>query len=192
MRVPVWVGSLGKDDLVGKITHETGGEIIDAGSTGSLDSALATVINRLKLRYTLGYNSPNPAKDGSFRKIDVRLTERYGRPDSDYSVSARRGYYSQIREGCPSQSVTFRHVTSQVPAFVARSGVRRIDDLSQCASIPTNSSVTVASLQSQENLTLCCAIRVHSASSSSTLAIQPVHLHSRYSFTPTRSFSRRV
>ena len=31
MRVPVWVGSLGKDDLVGKITHETGGEIIDAG-----------------------------------------------------------------------------------------------------------------------------------------------------------------
>jgi hypothetical protein len=95
MRVPVWVGSLGKDDLVGKITHETGGEIIDSGSTGSLDSALATVINRLKLRYTLGYNSPNAAKDGSFRKIDVGLTERYGRPDSDYSVSARRGYYSQ-------------------------------------------------------------------------------------------------
>jgi Ca-activated chloride channel homolog len=94
MRVPVWVGSLGKDDLVGKIAHETGGEIIDSGSTGSLDSALATVINRLKLRYTLGYNSPNAAKDGTFRKIDVRLTERYGRPDSDYSVSARRGYYS--------------------------------------------------------------------------------------------------
>ena len=94
MRVPVWVGSLGKDDLVGKIAHETGGEIIDAGSTGSLDSALATVITRLKLRYTLGYNSPNSAKDGSFRKIDVRLNERYGRPDSDYVISARRGYYA--------------------------------------------------------------------------------------------------
>ena len=95
MRVPVWVGGLGKDDLVGKITHETGGEIFDVGSAGSLDSALASVITRLKLRYTLGYNSPNPAKDGSFRKIDVRLTERYGRQDSDYSVSARRGYYAQ-------------------------------------------------------------------------------------------------
>jgi VWFA-related protein len=94
-RIPVWVGSLGKDDLVGKIAHETGGEIIDAGATGSLDSALATVITRLKLRYTLGYNSPNPAKDGSFRRIDVRLNERYGRPDSDYVVSARRGYYAQ-------------------------------------------------------------------------------------------------
>jgi len=94
MRVPVWVGGLGKDDLVGKITHETGGEIFDVGGAGSLDAALATVITRLKLRYTLGYNSPNPAKDGSFRKIDVRLTERYGRPESDYTVNARRGYYS--------------------------------------------------------------------------------------------------
>ncbi len=94
MRIPVWVGSLGKDDLVGKIAQETGGEIIDAGATGSLDSALATVITRLKLRYTLGYNSPNPTKDGSFRKIDVCLNERYGRPDSDYIVSARRGYYA--------------------------------------------------------------------------------------------------
>ena len=63
-------------------------------ATGSLDSALATVITRLKLRYTLGYNSPNSTKDGSFRKIDVRLNERYGRPDSDYIVSARRGYYA--------------------------------------------------------------------------------------------------
>jgi Ca-activated chloride channel family protein len=94
MRVPVWVGSLGKDDLVGKITHETGGEVFDVGGAGSLDSALATVITRLKLRYTLGYNSPNAAKDGSFRKIDVRLIERYGRPDSDYIVNARRGYYA--------------------------------------------------------------------------------------------------
>ncbi|MSO23893.1 MAG: VWA domain-containing protein [Acidobacteria bacterium] len=93
MRVPVWVGGLGKDDLVGGITHETGGEIFDVGG-GSLDAALATVITRLKLRYTLGYNSPNPAKDGSFRNIDVRLTERYGHPESDYTVNARRGYYS--------------------------------------------------------------------------------------------------
>ncbi|MCI0624598.1 MAG: VWA domain-containing protein [Acidobacteria bacterium] len=96
MRVPVWVGGLGKEDMVGKITRETGGEVIDVGSAGSLDSALATVITRLKLRYTLGYNSPNAAKDGTFRKIDVRLSERYGRPDSDYSVSARRGYYSPV------------------------------------------------------------------------------------------------
>ena len=94
MRIPVWIGGLGKDGTVEKITHETGGEVIDVGRAGSLDAALATVIGRLKLRYTLGYNSTNASKDGAFRKIDVRLTERYGRSDSDYSVSARRGYYS--------------------------------------------------------------------------------------------------
>jgi Ca-activated chloride channel family protein len=94
MRIPNWAG-FGKDDgSVSKITKETGGEIIDVGRVGSLDTALGTVITRLKLRYTLGYNSPNPAKDGSFRKIDVQLTERYGRPNSDYTVNARRGYYA--------------------------------------------------------------------------------------------------
>jgi Ca-activated chloride channel homolog len=103
MRVPVWVGKLGKEDVVEKITRETGGEIIDVGTAGSLDSALATVISRLKLRYTLGYNSTNTARDGAFRKIDVRLNDRYGRPDADYSVSARRGYYSPV-EHVASQS----------------------------------------------------------------------------------------
>jgi len=96
MRVPVWVGRLGREDVVEKITKETGGEIIDVGTAGSLDSALATVISRLKLRYTIGYNSANTTKDGTFRKIDVRLNDRYGRPESDYSVSARRGYYSAV------------------------------------------------------------------------------------------------
>ena len=32
---------------------------------------------------------------GAARKIDVRLTDRLGRPGSDYFVHARRGYYSQ-------------------------------------------------------------------------------------------------
>lgn len=98
MRIPNWAGGLiGRDDgSVSKITKETGGEIIDVGSAGSLDAALGTVITRLKLRYTLGYNSTNPTKDGNFRKIDVRLTERYGRPESDYVISARRGYYSPV------------------------------------------------------------------------------------------------
>jgi Ca-activated chloride channel homolog len=96
MRIPNWAGGLMGGGSVAKITKETGGEIIDVGSAGSLDAALATVITRLKLRYTLGYNSTNPTKDGAFRKIDVRLADRYGRPDTDYLVSARRGYYSPV------------------------------------------------------------------------------------------------
>jgi Ca-activated chloride channel homolog len=91
MRVPLWLGGFGS---VSKITEETGGEIIDVSTTGSLDAAMGAVISRLKLRYTLGYQSTNKAGDGAFRRIDVRLSDRFGRPNSDYSVNARRGYYA--------------------------------------------------------------------------------------------------
>ena len=91
MRIPNWLGGAGSVD---KITEETGGEIIDVTGLGSFDAALSAAINRLKLRYTLGYYPTNTVRDGSFRKIDVRLAERFGRPASDYSVYSRRGYYS--------------------------------------------------------------------------------------------------
>jgi VWFA-related protein len=97
MRLPNWAGGLMHGGSVGKITKETGGEIIDVANVGSLDAAMAAVINRIKLRYTLGYTSGNPTKDGSFRKIEVRLTDPHGKPDSDYQISSRRGYYSNER-----------------------------------------------------------------------------------------------
>ena len=95
MRVPIWLGGTGS---VSKVTQETGGEIIDVERVGSLDAALATAISRLKLRYTLGYQSSQNLRDGAFRTIAVRLSEHFGRLDQDYSVHARRGYYSPIEK----------------------------------------------------------------------------------------------
>ena len=79
---------------VRKITRETGGEIIDVNRVGSLEAALATVVARLKTRYTLGYQSTNKTADGAFRKIEVRLADRFGQPERDYDVYARSGYYA--------------------------------------------------------------------------------------------------
>jgi VWFA-related protein len=90
-RLPDWLGGLGS---VRKIAEETGGEEIDVRRVGSLQAALSAVVSRLKTRYTLGYNSTNKERDGAFRRIDVRLTDRYGRADRDYNVYARSGYYS--------------------------------------------------------------------------------------------------
>ncbi len=90
MRIPIWLGGNGS---VNKVTQETGGEIIDVQSTGSLDAALAAIVSRLKLRYTLGYQPTSPSDNGSFRRIEVRLSDRFGRFDNDYTVDARRGYY---------------------------------------------------------------------------------------------------
>jgi len=91
MRVPNWLGGLSS---VRAITQETGGEIIDVDRVGSLEAALAAVISRLKTRYTLGYQSTNKTADGGFRRIEVRLADRFGRPERDYSVFARSGYYA--------------------------------------------------------------------------------------------------
>ena len=50
---------------VPKITRETGGEIIEVETLGSVRAAMAAVVARLKTRYTIGYNSSNTASDTS-------------------------------------------------------------------------------------------------------------------------------
>ena len=79
---------------VPKMARETGGEVIDTHSTGSVQSAMATVIARLKQRYTLGYSSTNRRRDGSFRQIDIRVADGSTSTSVKYSVYARRGYYA--------------------------------------------------------------------------------------------------
>jgi hypothetical protein len=88
--VPPWLDSVRS---VAKVTLETGGEIIDVADSGSLGAALAAVVSRLKLRYALGYQPAHVFNNDAFRKIDVRLADRFGQADSDYSIHARHGYY---------------------------------------------------------------------------------------------------
>ncbi|HEV2491589.1 MAG TPA: VWA domain-containing protein [Terriglobia bacterium] len=78
------------------IAHETGGEVMDAQDPQALHDAIATVISRLKQRYTLGYQSTNTRHDGAFRRIEIRVG-----PPSDqarYKVYARQGYYAPAGE----------------------------------------------------------------------------------------------
>jgi Ca-activated chloride channel family protein len=78
---------------VSKVVRDTGGEIIDARTVASLDTALASVIQRLRMRYSLGYYPSNPVQ-GVYHAIVVRLSDSHGKPGSDYFLHARRGYYA--------------------------------------------------------------------------------------------------
>jgi Ca-activated chloride channel family protein len=78
---------------VSKVVRETGGELFDARNVASLDTALAGVITRLRMRYCLGYYPSNPVQ-GVFHAIVVRLSDSHGKPGSDYFLHARRGYYA--------------------------------------------------------------------------------------------------
>lgn len=79
---------------VKKITRETGGEIFDTKELGSVESAMQAVISRLKLRFTLGYQSTNKQREGAFRRIEVRLTDKEALARG-FTVYARRGYYAR-------------------------------------------------------------------------------------------------
>ena len=86
-----------RDVSVPKMTHDTGGEVIDARNLSSIRSAMDTVISRLKQRYSLGYYSTNRRHDGAFREIEIHITDASN--DQKYTVYARRGYYAPGEDG---------------------------------------------------------------------------------------------
>jgi Ca-activated chloride channel family protein len=81
-----------------RITHETGGEVIDARNTDSIRSAITTAIARLRQRYSLGYYSSNRRHDGAFREIEIRITDGSNDSKRKYTVYARRGYYASTED----------------------------------------------------------------------------------------------
>jgi Ca-activated chloride channel family protein len=93
--LPMPVPGFGADDPVKTIIKETGGEIFDATGGNSISAALTSVVDRLKLRYTLSYagNPVKPGEKSSFHRIQVQLVSRFGKPDNDYTIHARSGYY---------------------------------------------------------------------------------------------------
>ena len=97
-----------KEDPVSTITKETGGEIIKVEQTAAFDAAFGAVISHLRKRYLLAYYSPGAEQGGVFHEIKVRLSARYGKPGSDYSVNAKRGYYATVSPTASSTASNFQ------------------------------------------------------------------------------------
>jgi Ca-activated chloride channel homolog len=76
---------------VSKIVPHTGGEIFEVQKEGSLTAAFAALIQRLKARYTLGFMPEQPAGDGRFHLLDVRLVS--GRCKG-CTVYTKRSYFA--------------------------------------------------------------------------------------------------
>jgi Ca-activated chloride channel homolog len=71
-----------------QLAYETGGRVLYPNSFGQLDNVYAQVYEELRNQYTVGYMSTNTLKDGSFRRIDVRVDTQSA------IISARPGYYA--------------------------------------------------------------------------------------------------
>jgi VWFA-related protein len=75
-----------------KLTLETGGRVIEVGNKiEKLRQAFDQISQELRSQYNVGYTSTNAARDGSFRKVEIKPKQ------SDYKVQARSGYYATAR-----------------------------------------------------------------------------------------------
>jgi Ca-activated chloride channel homolog len=71
-----------------QLAYQTGGRVLYPNSFGQLNNVYAEVYDELRNQYTIGYISTNTVKDGSYRKIDVRVDAQGA------AISSRPGYYA--------------------------------------------------------------------------------------------------
>jgi Ca-activated chloride channel family protein len=73
-----------------QIAAETGGEAFFPLSMKQIDSAYDKIVGQIRAQYTLGYVSSNAAKDGRWRKVEIKVR----RPDlKDLRIQTRKGYF---------------------------------------------------------------------------------------------------
>jgi VWFA-related protein len=81
------------DSEMKKLTQETGGRVIEVGNKiDKLRQAFDQIAQELRSQYNIGYTPTNAARDGSFRKVEIKPK------DGDYKVQARSGYYAVARQ----------------------------------------------------------------------------------------------
>jgi VWFA-related protein len=70
-----------------KLSRETGGRVIEAGSNPQkMREAFDRISQELRSQYSIGYSPTNATQDGSFRKVEIKTDAG--------KVQARKGYYA--------------------------------------------------------------------------------------------------
>jgi Ca-activated chloride channel family protein len=75
--------------LLRLLSAESGGEVHHPASIRDLDAVYARIGDELRSQYTVGYVPSNPAQDGGWRRIELRVRGR-----KDLHVRHRTGYYA--------------------------------------------------------------------------------------------------
>ncbi|MBI3209915.1 MAG: VWA domain-containing protein [Candidatus Solibacter usitatus] len=82
--------SSGSGDLR-RISEETGGRMYRVDRRNSLDAIYDELQQELRSQYSISYSPANSARDGGFRKLDIRVKGK------DLKVQARKGYFATRR-----------------------------------------------------------------------------------------------
>lgn len=76
------------EGILRKMSDETGGRVFKVGSHNTLHDVFNQLQEEMRSQYAIAYLPTNSAKDGTFRRIEIRTNNK------DYRVQARRGYYA--------------------------------------------------------------------------------------------------
>jgi VWFA-related protein len=81
-------GGGGGEGYLRKMSDETGGHVFKVDRKHSLDDIFKQLQEEMRTQYAIGYTPVNDTKDGSYRKLDIKMGNK------DLKVQARKGYYA--------------------------------------------------------------------------------------------------
>jgi Ca-activated chloride channel family protein len=81
--------------FLSELATSTGGQVFTPSASKQLAAIYKTILDELGSQYVLGYQSDNPARDGRFRRITVKLRQ------PELKVRHRKGY--DMPKGDPKQ-----------------------------------------------------------------------------------------
>jgi Ca-activated chloride channel family protein len=83
-----------QQQVLRQIAEASGGQAFFPPQPRDLDKVYAQVVAEIRAQYTIGYLSGNERADGSWRKVDIKLTLPNA---ADLRVRSRKGYYAPYR-----------------------------------------------------------------------------------------------
>jgi VWFA-related protein len=81
-------GGGGGEGTLRKLSEETGGHVFKVDRRNSLQQIFQQLQDEMRSQYMIGYTPANEVKDGSYRKLEIRLANK------DLKAQARKGYYA--------------------------------------------------------------------------------------------------
>jgi VWFA-related protein len=84
------------EDSIGNYVAETGGVVLQVDKDDVV-SKLAGVIDRIRTRYSFGYAPLNEKRDGTFRKLKLKISPDVEQREGGIAILTRKGYYARGR-----------------------------------------------------------------------------------------------
>ncbi len=81
-------GYSGDEGLLKRLSEETGGRVFQVDKKHTLQEIFDQIQEEMRSQYAMTYSPSNTARDGSFRRIEIKTN------DKDLKVQARKGYYA--------------------------------------------------------------------------------------------------